>query len=541
MIEQVPVIDLFSGPGGLAEGFSPCKILKDSRRYKIVLSVEKEQYAYDTLLLRAFLRQFDSGLPPEYYQFLNGPTPEPDWQCLYPNEWQAACKETKMLELGGPEANSLLEQEINSIREEYGKRVILVGGPPCQAYSIAGRARTAGIEDYTPDDDPRVHLYEQYVKIVSMLEPAIAVMENVKGMISSSINEESVFQKIMHSLRSACGVDSYKLYAFSPSTNDLSFDDFLNAPSEFIVRAEDYGIPQTRHRVFIACIRSEIAERLPVEYAPRLVVQNSRNSVESVIGVMPKLRSGLSRSDNLVAWRKAIKKACNKVERHMPNMEQPKQEKFLTALKLARISAQEASLTRTVSGGVSPPEFCSKDLVSWLYDDNLEKLPNHETRGHMPSDLERYLFATAFAKTFGRSPRTDDFPSKLASNHKSWTSKKFADRFRVQLAEFPAKTITSHIAKDGHYFIHPDSSQCRSLTVREAARLQTFPDNYLFKGNRTAQYVQVGNAVPPFLAHQIANCLWNILEHCDQESLTQTQRNSSEMIKSEEMCRAGAL
>ena len=540
MIEQVPVIDLFSGPGGLAEGFSPCNIPKDSRRYKIVLSVEKEQYAYDTLLLRAFLRQFDNGLPPEYYQFLNDPTPEPDWQCLYPNEWQAACKETQMLELGDPVANSLLEQEINNIREKYGKRVILVGGPPCQAYSIAGRARTAGIEDYTPHDDLRNYLYEQFVKIVSMLEPAIAVMENVKGMISSSINEEGIFQKIMHSLRSACGADSYQLFAFSPSTNDLSFDDFLKAPSEFIVRAEEYGIPQTRHRVFIVCIRSEIAQRLPVEYAPRLVVQNSRNSVESVIGAMPKLRSGLSRSDELVAWSKAIKKACDKVERHMPNMEQPKQEKFLAALKLARKSAQETSLTRTASGGVSPPEFCSKNLVSWLYDDKLKKFPNHETRGHMPTDLERYLFATAFAKTFGRSPRTDDFPSKLASNHKSWTSKKFADRFRVQLAEFPAKTITSHIAKDGHYFIHPDPSQCRSLTVREAARLQTFPDNYLFKGNRTKQYVQVGNAVPPLLAHQIASCLWKILEHCDQESLIQTRRNSSEMIKSELACRAVA-
>ena len=187
------------------------------------------------------------------------------------------------------------------------------------------------------------------------------------------------------------------------------------------------------------------------------------------------------------------------------------------------------------------PNSVLKILCHGYTTTNLEKLPNHETRGHMPSDLERYLFATAFAKTFGRSPRTDDFPSKLASNHKSWTSKKFADRFRVQLAEFPAKTITSHIAKDGHYFIHPDPSQCRSLTVREAARLQTFPDNYLFKGNRTAQYVQVGNAVPPFLAHQIANCLWNILEHCNQESLIQTQQNSSEMTIRQVACRAVAL
>ena len=214
-----------------------------------------------------------------------------------------------MLELGDPVANSILEQEIKNIREKYGKRVILVGGPPCQAYSIAGRARTAGIEDYTPDDDPRVHLYEQYVKIVSMLEPAIAVMENVKGMISSSINEEGIFQKIMYSLRSACGADSYQLFAFSPSTNNLSFDDLLKAPSEFIVRAEEYGIPQTRHRVFIICIRSEIVHSLPAQYAPFLLSRNDINSVESVIGVMPKLRSGLSRSDNLVAWSKAIEKS----------------------------------------------------------------------------------------------------------------------------------------------------------------------------------------------------------------------------------------
>ena len=537
MTEQVPVIDLFSGPGGLAEGFSPCNISEDKRRYKIVLSVEKEQCAYDTLLLRAFLRQFDNSLPLEYYQFLNGSTPEPNWQCLYPNEWQAACKETKMLELGAPVANSLLEQEINSIREKYGKRVILVGGPPCQAYSIAGRARTAGIEDYTPVNDPRIYLYEQYVNIVSMLEPAIAVMENVKGMVSSSINEEGIFPKVMHCLRNACGPNSYELFAFTPSKTNLSFDELLRVPSEFIVRAEEFGVPQTRHRVFIVCVHSEIARRLSLENVPQLVPRSERISLESVLSTMPKLRSGLSRSDISATWKSVVRQAYNKIERNLPQMRQKDKERFLMELKFAKESFLESSLKRTASGNTFLPDFCSMDLQSWLHDEKLENLPNNDTRGHMASDLERYLFAAVYAETFGVSPKTRDFPSKLASSHKSWATNKFADRFRVQLAEHPAKTITSHIAKDGHYFIHPDASQCRSLTVREAARLQTFPDNYLFKGNRTAQYVQVGNAVPPFLANQISNSLWKTIEYCDRNLFFQLTRNPPKSKIHRSVCR----
>jgi DNA (cytosine-5)-methyltransferase 1 len=143
----------------------------------------------------------------------------------------------------------------------------------------------------------------------------------------------------------------------------------------------------------------------------------------------------------------------------------------------------------------------------------------------MASDLERYFFSALFAEVHNTSPRVAHFPDRLAPAHTNWNSGKFVDRFRVQLPDRPSSTVTSHIAKDGHYYIHYDPEQCRSLTVREAARLQTFPDNYLFLGTRTQQYSQVGNAVPPFLARQIAESLLGLLQQpcVDKYSLPKSQ------------------
>ena len=508
----IPVIDLFAGPGGLGEGFSSFSKRNGERAFKIKLSIEMNEQAHRTLELRAFFREFEPGrAPTDYYDYLAGKLTRQKLFSLYPKEASNAAKEAWHAELGGRSApEKLLDKHIH---ETLGKtsKWVLIGGPPCQAYSLVGRSRVIGGSGQAKyDADPRHHLYKHYLRIIAEHRPAVFVMENVKGLLSAKVKQERIFDLILDDLRnpqaavnSAVRVpkNEYRLVALSPTGGQL-FDEAY-APEDFIIRAERFGIPQARHRLIILGIRSDITTQ------PKLLETLPEASVESVIGDLPRLRSGLSKEeDSPEAWQKAVQE-LDTVWPQKDAIAPDVRDAVVTGLK--RVSANLSRGSSYIEGSTKP-----KRHTDWYCDPKLTGICNHETRVHITKDLHRYLFAAVFAKVKGRAPLLEDLPTALLPKHKNvqdaLKETKFNDRFRVQLANKPSTTVVSHISKDGHYYIHYDPTQCRSLTVREAARLQTFPDNYFFEGNRTQQYHQVGNAVPPLLARQIAKIVADLLK-----------------------------
>lgn len=497
MTKEFAIIDLFAGPGGLGEGFSRAGCHADTPM-KIHLSVEMDDHAVQTLRLRAFLRSF-SEFPSEYYNALNSGAAQPNWSDLYPTNWKHALGEVRQRILGQEGVFDDLAAELDRARETHNGNTILIGGPPCQAYSLAGRSRNSGKADYVLEGDHRHYLYQEYVRILDRLRPAAFVMENVKGMLSSKVDGGGIFSRVLDDLEVAG--DGYHLLPLSKTAPA----DGTRAPArDFLIRAEDHGVPQARHRVIVVGIRKDFAEGLHLE-APLLGLPQAQVIVEQAIGDMTNLRSGLSKGDDTDVWQKTVRQQASAIAVSEDVAMEVRE--IARSVELANeLPGQRRSNRKKRSNGMPA------HLQDWFADDQLRVTLQHETRGHIPGDLGRYLFSSAFSRAFGKAPKLGEFPEFLQPLHKNRSSGNFADRFRTQVAERPATTVTSHISKDGHYFIHPDPMQCRSLTVREAARLQTFPDNYFFCGPRTKQYHQVGNAVPPFLAWQIAKAIRNLLD-----------------------------
>lgn len=504
------IVDLFAGPGGLGEGFASL-VEDDHAPFRIGLSVEKEASAHRTLRLRAFLREYRAhhdDLPKQFIDFHAGDVPEPDWSRVDANAWQRAIDETLALELGTGTAATAVDAGIEKLKARYDD-TILIGGPPCQAYSLVGRARSRGNASYVPEEDERHYLFREYIRVLDRLRPAAFVMENVKGMLSSTVESRLIFELLMEDLSSlgAGHGHQYELRSIRVEDGNASLQEPMQ-PSDFIVRAEEFGVPQRRHRVIIVGIRSDL---LSESAGAGIAVSGLSRTVSEAIGTMPALRSGISRgADSAAIWQQEVTDAARRLAGiHCGKEDGPLRKAFSM---IAGRMKNDAPSCRKDSRLPESYGTSNDELLRWLECQKLRAIAQHETRGHMASDLGRYLFAAVFGTVRGYSPKAADFPLELSPDHDNWHSGDFNDRFRVQLANKASTTVTSHISKDGHYFIHPDPVQCRSLTVREAARLQTFPDDYLFLGNRTQQYVQVGNAVPPFLARHIARLLRVSLE-----------------------------
>lgn len=530
----VRIVDLFAGPGGLGEGFS------SHPAFRIVVSAEMESSAHATLRLRAFYRNLkrlgDAAASP-YFALCNGehfpPTSKEGlqhWSDETKMAWKSACEEALQLTLGEPESNAQLDKVIKAHKIDPNQPWVLIGGPPCQAYSLVGRARNKGKAEYKAEDDHRHFLYKEYLRIIKEKRPHVFVMENVKGILSSKVGGQQIFHSILTDL-AGCG---YRIHSLVTNTCFQQGDNPADVDArDFIVRAEKYGVPQARHRVILLGIREDVCESKENDWKPPVLQERPEVSAFAVIGDMPPLRSRISRGmDDEKQWALLLAKHCRELA---GQAELKKHGLYSVAEVLGAISARTRFLSNADAATIRyhPPKLCPEELSVWYSANGAAKqlryFMNHEARGHMESDLRRYVYAAAFAEATGTSPKGhEEFALKgLAPDHENWESGKFADRFRVQLKDRPSTTITSHIAKDGHYFIHYDPVQCRSLTVREAARLQTFPDDYFFQGNRTQQYHQVGNAVPPLLARKIALIVSEILELEDDATSIQEEMSFS--------------
>ncbi len=339
----------------------------------------------------------------------------------WPEEYAKAKEEALLAELGdgksaisGEAVDERITRALNN-----NKNWLLIGGPPCQAYSIAGRSRRKE-RKLDEKKDERVGLYKQYLRILAVHNPAVFIMENVKGLLSAETEESPIFQKILNDLKNPTVAlvsgnkrhenslicPGYKVYSLCVAAE--SFDDQGNPVykhRDYIIHAEKYGIPQARHRIILLGIRNDInikPENLEVE---------KEVPVSKVLSGLPKLRSGLSKKkddDNI--WLNSVSKllSCRKSEFEREIFEGITKE----------INRMKVPTDKAGSDYLRSKQINIKYLPEWFLDERVGGVCNHSARSHMESDLHRYLFISCYAKLKNESPRIHDFPECLLPDHK---------------------------------------------------------------------------------------------------------------------------
>ena len=435
-------IDLFAGCGGLSEGFKQAG-------FDIIAQVEMDKWACETLRTRHLyhgLKEIGKGYL--YHRYLREEVSREDILNRFP-ELKKSISHRVIQATFGEDGMGQIFDKIESSKKLHGasKFHVLIGGPPCQPYSLAGRAR----DPFRMENDGRHYLYKYYLVILERLQPEFFVYENVPGLFTARAEGKEIFIKILNDFSSL-----NPPYEITPPLEQIYED-----PCSYILDSADFYIPQSRKRLILIGYKRSLDDKNPgiKEIFTGLQKQalksrkNDSLTIDDAIGDLPALKPG----EGSDGWFGSYN--CS------------------TDLKYYQIKM------RKDSPGVI----------------------NHRARTHMKSDLERYRFFIEHYKNGNGAATLNDLMEKmpeLIPNHRHLD--KFLDRFKVQWWSRPSSTITAHICKDGHYYIHPDINQCRSFSVREAARCQSFPDNFKFEGPRTEQFKQVGNAVPPLLASAIA-------------------------------------
>jgi DNA (cytosine-5)-methyltransferase 1 len=406
----VNYIDLFAGASGMSEGFV-------RSGFNPIAHIEMDSEACSTIRTRAAYHYLKSvGKKALYNRYISGKI---DRETLYKAIPSHILDSVLNIAIGDETVENSFNIIKDLLKQQKGKTIdLIIGGPPCQAYSLIGR------HNIDVKNDPRTLLYKQYGKYLDEFKPKVFVFENVPGLLSADGGSH------YKNLNTYLGEKGYTLHA---ETLDAS----------------DYGVLQSRKRVIIVGWRNDYKLGFP-----KIEKHEKTWKIEDIFSDLPILEPGED---------KKVAKYASKTNDYLKKYE--------------------------IRNGI--------DYVT-----------HNIARPHNERDLDIYKYAINQWNTGGIRLKYTDLPEELRT-HKNTES--FLDRFKVVDSKGVSHTVVAHIAKDGHYYIHPDIEQCRSISIREAARIQSFPDDFYFEGSRTAAFKQIGNAVPPLMAYAIAQKIKDLL------------------------------